>query len=399
MGREDLSPTPAPGVQNHLADILESPAFRASPKSQQFLQYVVSESVAGRADSLKERVIGEQVFGRPADYDTGQDSIVRVKANDVRRRLSQYYEQHPGSALRIEMVSGSYGVKVRTAGPQPSEAPARPRKKWWLAGGAALAAAAITAFAFKPNPPATALFEEFWRPFLTASKPLLICMPAPEAFRIYGRDKDRLVAAFRPRAPGTPAPAVSRVWQDVRIVPEPGLLVGIGDAKAMSMLEAFAFLRHKEVQIRVSAMTSYADLKSSPSVVIGGETNQWTADLAQRTRFVLTKDRGRSVIWDHQTSEAVCTKPQSWQPPATRDCAVVTRLRSLASGNPMLLAAGLDHHGTYALGDFLTNPRSLQQVLEDAPKGWESRNLQIVFEVERLGDGTGAPQIRAVHSW
>ncbi len=60
----------------HLEDILASPAFCTSQRSSQFLRYVVESALAGEKDRLKERVIGEQIFGRRADYDTGQDSIV-----------------------------------------------------------------------------------------------------------------------------------------------------------------------------------------------------------------------------------------------------------------------------------------------------------------------------------
>jgi len=77
----------------------------------------------------------------------------------------------------------------------------------------------------------------------------------------------------------------------------------------------------------------------------------------------------------------------------------VTRLGKATTGSVILLAAGLDHYGTYALGDFLTNPRLLEPVLNSAAKGWESQNLQILLEVERMGDGIGPPRIRAVHTW
>ena len=46
-----------------------------------------------------------------------------------------------------------------------------------------------------------------------------------------------------------------------------------------------------------------------------------------------------------------------------------------------------------------TNPRLLEPVLNSAAKGWESQNLQILLEVERMGDGIGPPRIRAVHTW
>jgi hypothetical protein len=59
----------------------------------------------------------------------------------------------------------------------------------------------------------------------------------------------------------------------------------------------------------------------------------------------------------------------------------------------MLIAAGLDHYGTFAAGEFLTQPAELEAALRGAPPGWESKTLQIVFRVERVGDNIGPPKI------
>ena len=48
----------------HLEDILASPAFCTSQRSSQFLRYVVESALAGEKDRLKERVIGERIFGQ-----------------------------------------------------------------------------------------------------------------------------------------------------------------------------------------------------------------------------------------------------------------------------------------------------------------------------------------------
>src|SRR5689334_20286648 len=77
-------------VLAELERILASPAFRGSKRSQEFLRYIVANALDGRTDLLKERSLGVGIFGRPADYDTGDDAIVRVKASEVRKRLAQY---------------------------------------------------------------------------------------------------------------------------------------------------------------------------------------------------------------------------------------------------------------------------------------------------------------------
>src|ERR1019366_10410537 len=75
----------------------------------QFLEYIILQAIAGQFDSLKERVIGMELFGRSASYDTGDDAIVRVTASDVRKRLLQHYGRFGAtSEYRISLPSGSY---------------------------------------------------------------------------------------------------------------------------------------------------------------------------------------------------------------------------------------------------------------------------------------------------
>src|SRR5579863_9714165 len=96
-------------VREHLEEILASPAFAGGKRAQEFLQLVTAHMLAGRSESLKERMIGAEMFGRPVDHDTANDAVVRVKANEVRRRLAQFYREREGSLpLQIELPLGSY---------------------------------------------------------------------------------------------------------------------------------------------------------------------------------------------------------------------------------------------------------------------------------------------------
>ena len=100
-------------LEVHLNGVLEGEAFKGSPRSGRFLKYIVDRAVAGDLDSLKERAIGIEVFGRPPGYNTSADAIVRVTASDVRKRLLQHYAR-PGMAseYRISLPPGSYIPKI-----------------------------------------------------------------------------------------------------------------------------------------------------------------------------------------------------------------------------------------------------------------------------------------------
>jgi hypothetical protein len=76
-----------------LERMLESPLFRNSKRYPVLLRYLVEQSLEGNRDLLKERLLGVTVFHRPADYDTSEDTIVRLTAGEVRKRIAQYYHQ------------------------------------------------------------------------------------------------------------------------------------------------------------------------------------------------------------------------------------------------------------------------------------------------------------------
>jgi TolB-like protein/Tfp pilus assembly protein PilF len=113
-GQQDQTPDV---VREHLDRVLDSPQFRNSWRRARFLRAVVERSLEGKAEYLKESVVGVMVFDRPPDYDPKIDSIVRVQARQLRDKLREYYAG-PGSAerIRIELPKGSYAPVIRTLG-------------------------------------------------------------------------------------------------------------------------------------------------------------------------------------------------------------------------------------------------------------------------------------------
>jgi hypothetical protein len=103
--------------------VCKSPSFLTSPKSCQFLRHIVHCTLNGKADELKERLIGIALMGRDASYDTGSDAGVRVRANDVRKRLAAYYASGPGELeLTLDIPAGSYVPRFyRPCSPQSTE--------------------------------------------------------------------------------------------------------------------------------------------------------------------------------------------------------------------------------------------------------------------------------------
>src|SRR5665213_2600269 len=123
-------------IRYYLKQVLESPPFAGSKRAQEFLQLIVGHALQGQVDFLRERMIGAEMFGRPVDYDTGNDPVVRVKAGEVRKKLAQYYSQTKEEpAVRIGLPSGHYvprfhfAVLTTAALSQPEAAPPTPAEQ------------------------------------------------------------------------------------------------------------------------------------------------------------------------------------------------------------------------------------------------------------------------------
>ena len=98
-----------PMVEAELDRILLDPLFKDTTRMKRFLTYVVTESLAGRDKRLKGYAIGLEVFDRPDDFDPQADTIVRVQAGQLRRRLDLFYAgEGKDSKVRILIPKGRY---------------------------------------------------------------------------------------------------------------------------------------------------------------------------------------------------------------------------------------------------------------------------------------------------
>lgn len=104
---------------------LRTHAFAGSGKLFSFLRFVVEEALAGRGATLKELVIGIELYGGVVDYDPRIDSTVRVEARRLRRKLDTYYaSQGARDLVIISMPTGSYAPHFRLRGETEAQPPA-----------------------------------------------------------------------------------------------------------------------------------------------------------------------------------------------------------------------------------------------------------------------------------
>jgi hypothetical protein len=106
-------------IREALSRILESSIFVQSDRLGRFLRYTVETTLAGDAETLKEYLIGTEVYERKSSYLPSEDSIVRSEARRLRTKLKEYYESFGKyDPVLIYYRPGSYVPAFR---PQPSE--------------------------------------------------------------------------------------------------------------------------------------------------------------------------------------------------------------------------------------------------------------------------------------
>ena len=77
--------------REEFARILADGVLAKSPRLYKFFCFICERYFAGRADEIKEYSIALEALGRPVDFDPKKDSIVRVEAHRLRKRLEDYY--------------------------------------------------------------------------------------------------------------------------------------------------------------------------------------------------------------------------------------------------------------------------------------------------------------------
>ncbi len=415
---------PERAIRAELDRILHSPAFSGSRRSQHFLQYVVEKTLESQMTALKERNLAIDLFGRPPSANLSEDTIVRVSAREVRRRLQQFYASAEGARaqVQIRLPAGTYvpeflppetpqghrhrpdacSTGLAAASAQGSRLPAC---GVWAAVFLAIAGALALASRLTPDGGTeAALAEWFWQPLLSPHSEVLIGLPHPIVYQPSARALRESARRQPPQEIPLQRPLALRPEElsGADFFPVDDQYAVLGDLFAVSHLHAMLSLRNRAVRMRVSSRMEPGDLKESPSIQIGAYSNPWTLELGRtlRFRFGYMPD-GRPCIADSSKPGRHWALPMlSRHMPADQDYILVSRLLSSPWGQPAVLVAGLDQFGTGAGGQLLSDPRRLGVVLHSiGTADWRRANLQMVLQIRVVGSTASAPQLVAWHVW
>jgi hypothetical protein len=154
MAIEGSEPVDIEAQRAELDAVLHSQHFVRAPALAHLLSYLCEKLFAGEARQIKEYSVGVEVFHRGDSFDQDSDSIVRVEANRLRKRLAEYYAGEGAShRLHIAIPVGQYVPQFIPADSQGALRPGvesaatrhaewrfrRPgRWTWWLVAALAL---------------------------------------------------------------------------------------------------------------------------------------------------------------------------------------------------------------------------------------------------------------------
>ena len=426
-------------ILKELDRILASRPFRGSTRGKQFLTYVVQNALDGRSEMLKERVIGTELFGKKADYATGEEPVVRGQAGEVRRRLHEYYVSQPTNAcVLIELPTGSYTPTFQwlprnlEVAPSPTQTPqsvpnlsasehdigaqvdlrreptSRALLPWSFAVIGFAAAIVCVLFAFFPHlfHTRTAL-DRFWAPGLQSKNSVLICvgqpvvyLPRPEFFERYAAshpgESRNAVQRLTEVLPLSPSEDLK--WKDLYAVDDLG--VAVGDVYAAVQLSRFLDAQSKTSQLRIGQNYTFEDLRSSPSILIGAFNNKWSMQLTSNLRFRFDdRSPGQAIILDSASPGRSWQGTTNEKGQTVRDFGLVARLMNSKTGQFTVTIAGIGAAGTEAASEVVSNAAYSQEFLRGAPADWEEKNMEIVVETAVTGTIASPPHVVATHFW
>jgi hypothetical protein len=364
---------------------------------------------------LKERTLAVEVFDRSASWDAGDDTIVRVGAREVRKRLAQYYStsEAANEQIRIVLPLGSYVPDFVRLEPSPeislppvvaeahtTKAPKR-RSALWSAALVVAALVLVFFFTWKSFGPAkNAAFDTFWSPFFHSKDPVILAVAHPMVYtpsaHAYQLNSLKMNG---PQDASAPLKLPPEALNGADFLPQPDQYLAFGDALAAANVNVLLALHGRDAHLRFASKVEFADLREAPAIIIGAFSNRWTIELTQHLRYHFGYNQAWiPAILDSRNPE------KSWisvsqNGTSSEDYFLIARLVNSSSGNLVIVGAGIGQVGTEAAGRFLTIPERLAGVLQTLAPDWAHRNLELVLHARVIGNSPVDPELVASYVW
>jgi hypothetical protein len=328
--------------------ILQAPQFRRAPKLRRFVQVVCDYQFRNQPAEINEYVIATQAFGKGPEFDPTEDSLVRVQAREVRRRLREYYQGEGKSSRWILNIPSGHYTPVFTAAVSAPDPPVEPpprrasplRAAWLILGGTVLtcaalliaadherrllvrSSAAVAGHASSLSAPVAGL----WGRFLDSDVPTLLVVSNPD------------VGECGDHKPGTAGCADE--------------YTGMGEAVAIHLITSLFRSTKQTLIVKQSRIVTADDIKRYNLILLGGKSvNIWTRRLGEGLSLAEPNHPPQyETTLDSQTGQIV------------RDRAIVALRRHPDTGRWVMFLWGHHSLGTHAAAEASVDERFLAQL-------------------------------------
>jgi hypothetical protein len=411
--------------------IVASKSFSKSSFLTNFLLYVCDRELRGQADEITEYQIGIQAFGRPANYNPGEDNIVRNYARLLRKRLDEYFEaEGKDESIRISIPRGHYvpafhpraetpssprlkGVVETTDGDDeivaaPTGATPASQSRTSVSRGLLILLTTVAGVAIAFGYFGTSLFRgasvtlsrHFWAEFFTPGRETLI-VPADSGFGILQNLMQHPIhlgeyvtggyASSASEVPGVDG----RNWNDLRTQQYTSMV----DLRVVLSLSRLPEATPKQFVIRYARDVRIEDLKHSNAILIGSShSNPWDELFQPNLNFSLEYKNAVDdsvVVNRHPVAGESSVYKNAWAEDSHQTYTVVAFIPSLDGKGHVILLEGLNMAGTQAAADFLLNEQAMSPVLEKARRADGTfQPFELLLETSSIG--ANAPEARVV---
>jgi hypothetical protein len=429
-------------VRRQMNRLLETSHFRNSRRYPALFRFIVEETLEGRGEYLKERLLGVRVFDRPADYDTAADPIVRVTIAEIRKRIAQYYhEEAHDSEMRIELPQGRYvpefhfskdersdhqqasesmhlgaelqiaeyaGVHSEVQPTATSSAMSGRKRRFsstvrWVLGATTVILIVLGAGVLWKYAYPSAL-DELWKPFLANRRTVIFCLPVGAKTGEATAAAAGILVGDYASTPGQVVPQASPAYESspastflaYQILDEN---VVFSDALATLRISNYLATRNRRSNFRPNVLATLDDLRQGPVVLVGGLDNQWTlrALASLRYRFAGTNQEQYWIVdTKNPAMKDWMLDPKVPLADVNRDFAIIARIHDESTGQVEMIVAGVGMSGTAAAGEFLVDPQQVEELRRRVGSGFRDHDFEAVLSMDVVNGIAGSPRILSV---
>jgi hypothetical protein len=422
-------------VRRQMERLLETAHFKNSRRYPALFRFIVEETLEGRGEFLKERLLGVRVFNRPPDYDTADDPIARVTIAEIRKRIAQYYhEEAHETEMRIELMPGHYEPefyprKVRASPPidpsKPSEGAAltlaqytdtpvdlstqktsKPRFslfRSWVSAVVVLCLTLACVLLWRLEQPSA--LDQLWNPVLRPHLTITFCLPnkGVAGSQIAGAAGILFYSApTKSKSAGPLAVSADTASPSFDDYEKNGENVSFSDVLATTRIFGWIATRGGEQKLRLVKSTTLDDLQQGPTILIGGLDNEWTLRALAHLRYQFRgTDQEQYWITDTKNpgSRTWEVDLQTQYPAVKRDFALIARVHDDSTRQVQVIVAGIGMSGTAAAGEFMVDPNRLEELRKRVGSGFRDHDFEAVLGTDVVNGIPGSAKILAVAVW